>query len=124
MQEQHPEATFKKSLSLYIVLILMLIPFILSVNTDLAHFSQHTDTGVPKEFLWIIFTVDFLVLLCMVLIYFYRKVGAILLPVAVMMHFLLHDFYLSTTLYADLFLLFVYCGAGLAVIIPKWKIFR
>lgn len=124
MQEQSPETTIKRTRSFYIALIIMLLPFILSVNTDLAHFAEHHDTGVPAGFFWIIFIVDFLILLCMVLIYFYKKAGVVLLPFAVLLHFLLHNFYLSTTLYADMFLLFVYCGAGLAVIIPRWKAFR
>ena len=124
MEESHSETEYKRSTFFYIALILLLGAFFLSVNTDLAQFSEHKDTGVPQDFFWIIFSVDFLVVFSVVLIYFYKKAGAILFPVFVMTHFLLYNFYLSTRLLADLNVLFVYFAAGLLVIIPRWKVFR
>lgn len=124
MSNQNSEVSTKRTLSFYLAFVIMLIPFILSVNTDLAQFSEHKDTGIPPAFFNIIFSVDALIVLSMVLIYFYKKVGVILFPILVMMHFMLHNFYLSVSLYADLFLLFVFCGAGLAVIVPRWIAFK
>ena len=57
-------------------------------------------------------------------IYFYRKIGVILFPVAILFHFYLHEFYLSTMLYSDLFTLFSYVALGLLAIIPKWNFFK
>lgn len=108
----------------YIALGLMFFVFLLSLNTDLAHFSERKDTGVPDGFFWMIFTVDACIVLSLVLIYLYRKPGAVLFPCFVLAHFFLHNFYLSTTLFSDLNLLFVYFAAGLLVIIPRWSVFK
>lgn len=114
----------KKTAFFYIALILMLLGAALSINTDLAEFSQHTDLSIPKWFFWIIFSIDTLMIACMAAIYFYRKIGVILLPLLIMAHFLLHNFYLSTMLYSDLNFLFLYFAAGLLAVIPRWNYFK
>ncbi len=124
MEENHSQPLIKRSKFFYIALILLLPVFFLSVNTDLLHYSQRKDTGVPDFFFWIIFSVDLLIVVSIVLIYFYRKLGAILFPLMVITHFTMHNFYLSTMLLSDLNLLFVYFAAGLLVIIPRWSVFK
>lgn len=124
MQDYFQEQNPSKGLYFYLALALMLLVLVLSINTDAAHFALREKTGVPVEFFWIIFTVDILIVLSFVLIFFYKKAGAVLFPFFVLIHFFLHNFYLSTILFSDLNLLFVYFAAGLLVIIPRWKFFR
>ncbi len=118
------EKTTSRSKYFYIALVLLIFSLVLSFNTDLAQFTLHEKNGIPIEFFWIIFSVDALILFSLLLIYFYKKAGAILFPVLVFLHFMLHNFYLSTSLLADLNVLFVYFAAGLLVIVPRWKDFR
>lgn len=113
-----------RSISFYIALALLSVLFILSLNTDLQHFSQRLDTGVPNWLLAVLFSIDAATLVSILLIYFYKKIGVIALPILVLAHFLLHSFYLSTVLFSDMNLLFMFVGAGLLVIIPRWAQFR
>lgn len=124
MEQPYFTGTEKKSTFFYIALVLMLLGAALSINTDLAEFSQHADLSIPKWFFWLIFSIDVLMLACIISIYFYRKIGVIALPLLIMMHFLLHNFYLSTMLYSDLNFLFLYFAAGLLVVIPRWSFFK
>jgi hypothetical protein len=113
-----------RSLSFNLAHILIFIFFLLILNTDLAQYSQHTITGIPTGFVATIFVVDLCIVLMLVLQFFYKKIGTFLFPVFVLIHQGLYEFYLSTTLYAGLFLLFVYCTAGLLVVIPRWKSYK
>ena len=94
------------------------------LNTDMAQYSQHHETGVPSWFISVLFGVDAIILVSLILVYFFKKIGVYLLPLFVMVHHLLYEFYLSTTLLAGLHLLFVFLTAGLLVIIPRWKLFK
>ena len=124
MEETVQNKKLKRTKYFYIALALLFLAFLLSANTDLGHFSSRNYTGVPIEFFYIIFSVDFLVIFSMVLIYLYKKAGAILFPMFILIHFMLYNFYLSTTLLSDLNVLFVYFAAGLLVIIPRWNEFK
>lgn len=114
----------QKSRGFYIALGIMAAAFLLSMNTDLQFLSQRKEMQIPDEFLWIVFTVDILALLMIVLMAFFRKAGVILYPFVVILHFLLHHFYLSNIIYADINALFFYFVAGLFVVIPRWKYFK
>ena len=124
MENNTTENVIRRSKYFYIALVLLVLSLVLSFNTDLAQFTLHEKNGIPIEFFWIIFSVDALILFSLLLIYFYKKAGAIFFPVMVFLHFMLHNFYLSTSLLADLNVLFVYFAAGLLVIVPRWKNFR
>lgn len=124
MAEQYFGKTEKKSTFLYVAVALMLICAFLSVNTDLAEYAQHKILAIPQWFFGIIFTLDLLLLAAVAGILFFRKIAVISIPVLVMIHFLLHNFYLSTLLYSDLNILFMYLSAGLLAVIPRWQYFR
>jgi hypothetical protein len=94
------------------------------IGVDLTEYFQKTDINIPVWYFYLIFAVDIIGLLSIVGIYFYRKIGVILFPVAILFHFYLHEFYLSTMLYSDLFTLFSYVALGLLAIIPKWNFFK
>ncbi|WP_124641586.1 MULTISPECIES: hypothetical protein [Amniculibacterium] len=124
MENQYFGEVKKRSLSFYLALAITFIFYILMLNTDMAQYSQHHETGVPSWFISVLFGVDAIILVSLILVYFFKKIGVYLLPLFVMVHHLLYEFYLSTTLLAGLHLLFVFLTAGLLVIIPRWKLFK
>lgn len=114
----------KKSISLIVGIVLMVLCFILSINTDLAKFTDYKNLNIPLWFFYIIFSIDFFIIISLVLVLFYRKLGVFGLPLFVFLHFILNVYYLNLTLYADLFFLFIFFCAGLFSIIPRWKYFQ
>jgi hypothetical protein len=124
MENQYFDQSEKKTISFYFALVLTFILFLLMLNTDLAHYSQHENTRVPFWFVNLLIGLDIVIVLSLVFIYFYKKIGVFLFPISVFIHHLLYEFYLSTTLLAGLHLLFVFLTAGLLVIIPRWKFFK
>ena len=115
------DKSFKNNKDYYLSFGLILLVFLLSVNTDLAEFSQHQSLNIPTGFFYYTFGVDILVILSWILILFFRKIGVILFPVLVMLHFGLHNYFLSTYLYSDITALFLFVGVGLIAIIPRWN---
>lgn len=124
MTENYFGKTEKKSTFLYIAVGLMLLCAALSINTDLAEFAQHREIQIPRWFFWMIFAVDTAIVGSILCILLYRKIAVVAIPILVLVHFLLHHFYLSTMLYSDLNLLFVYFAAGLLAVIPRWQYFK
>lgn len=113
-----------KTVFFYFVIIILFVLSLLSIGVDLTEFSQKRDINIPQWFFHIIFTVDFILIASIIAIFFYRKIGVIVYPIAIIIHFFLHEFYLTTMLYSDLFNLFVFVGIGLLSIIPKWNFFK
>ena len=124
MNEDYFGKTEKKSTFLYIAVAVMLQCAGLSINTDLAEFSQPAEINIPKWFFVVIFSVDALIIAAILLVLTYRKAAVIAIPVLVLLHFILHQYYLSTMLYSDLNLLFFYVLAGLLAVIPRWQYFK
>ncbi len=124
MSENYFGKVEPKTKGFYIALSLVALAFLFSINTDLQFLSQSDEVHIPVAFLWIIFVIDILVLLMIALMMMFRKAGVILYPFLVLLHFLLHNFYLSTFLYFDLNALFFYFVVGLFVVIPRWKYFK
>ncbi len=124
MEENYFGDTSKKTTGFYIALVILLVCIGISVNTDLAQFSQHEDVQIPIWFFYVIFGLDILMVASVVLIYFYRKLGIYLLPVAASVHMIMNSFYLSVIRYSDLNILFAFFVAALFVTIPRWKYFK
>ncbi|MFN3019410.1 hypothetical protein ACK1KB_00285 [Chryseobacterium sp. TY3] len=108
----------------YGILIFLALHFYLSINTDLAEFTQHKDINIPTWYFYIVFVVDALVLLSLVLIAMWKKVGVYAFPIFMVAHFLIHNYFLSTFLYSDVSVLFFFVGLGLLAIIPRWNNFK
>ncbi|WP_300672856.1 hypothetical protein [Soonwooa sp.] len=108
----------------YGILIFLGLHFYLSVNTDLAEYTQHTDINIPTWYFYIVFAVDALAVLSLILIAMYKKIGVYAFPFFLIVHFLIHNYFLSTFLYSDVSVLFFFVGLGLLVVIPRWKDFR
>lgn len=116
--------TSKKTKGFVWALVFIALAFVLSINLDLAKFSEQVDLQIPAWFNYVVLLLDALVIVGLVLIYMYRKIGVYMVPVMVLLHYTLHQFYMSVMLYSDLFTLFVFCAAGLFVVIPRWNFFK
>lgn len=124
MENNYFDKTPEKNLSFYAAIGLLAFFLFLSIGIDITEFDQHQDINIPVGFSYLMLGIDLAALACIVGIYAYRKLAVYLYPVLVLLHLILHEFYLSTFLYADLFNLFVFVGVGLLAIIPKWNFFK
>lgn len=114
----------KKDLGFILSLLALLVFSIMGTGVDVDQYLQHTELKIPKWYFYIIFSVDVLILLSLVLIFFYRKIGVVLFPLLVGAHFYYHIYYLGTFLYTDVTSLFLFTGIGLLAFIPKWQFFK
>lgn len=116
--------SFKNNKDYYLFFGLIILVYLLSINTDYAEYSLHQKINIPGNFFYYTFGVDLMVIISWVLILLYRKIGVILFPIFVAVHFALHNYYLSTFLYSDVTVIFLYIGLGLLAIIPRWQVLR
>lgn len=115
------DRSYKNNKDYYIIFAIILLVYLLSINTDAQQFAQHDLINIPEGFFFFTFGADILAVICWFLIIFFRKVGIILFPVMVLIHFGLHNYFLSTYLYSDITALFLYIGLGLMAVIPRWS---
>lgn len=113
----------KKSTSFILSLVFTFIISTIGINFDITQFSQRKEINIPDWYFYIIFLVDILMILSLVFIFFYRKMGVIMFPIMVFLHFFLHNFYLSTFLYFDILVLFFYFLFVLMTTLPRWQSF-
>lgn len=113
-----------KGAAFIVTLAILLIITLNGFGIDLDEFNNHKDLEIPSWYFYLVFFVDFLMVVGLVLIFFYRKAGVYLFPAALIIHFFLHSFYLSTFLYTDVTNLFFFVTMGLLFIIPKWQFFK
>lgn len=118
------DRSFASNKDFYLIFGLIILVYFLSINTDLTEFSLHRSINIPQGFFYLTFGADILIILSWLIILFYRKVGVVLFPVFVMIHFGLHDYFLSTYLYSDVTTLFLFIGLGLFAVIPRWKFLK
>ena len=116
--------SFKNNKDHYLFFGLIILVYLLSINTDYAEYSLHQKINIPGNFFYYTFGIDILVVISWILILLFRKAGVILFPIFVAMHFGLHNYFLSTFLYSDITVLFLYIGLGLLSIIPRWNVLR
>ncbi|SDQ14630.1 hypothetical protein SAMN05421664_0728 [Chryseobacterium soldanellicola] len=97
---------------------------IMGLGIDVDEYLQHEYLNIPRWYFFIIFSIDFLMAVSLVLMFFYKKIGIFTFPTLLMLHFFMHNYYLSTFLYTDVTNLFLFTGFGMLAIIPKWKFFK
>jgi len=114
----------KKGLGFILALAALLLFTIMGVGIDIDEYLQHEFLNIPKWYFYFIFSIDILMVISIALMYFYRKTGIFTFPVLLLLHFFMHNYYLSTFLYTDVTNLFLFTGFGMLAIIPKWKFFR
>lgn len=124
MNDDFSNESPKKDLGFILSLCALLLFSLMGIGIDSDEYLQKTDLNIPGFYFLLIFFTDLLMIVGLLLIFFYRKIGVYLFPVAVVLHFMLHNYYLSTFLYTDVTNLFLYISVGLLAFIPKWKFFK
>lgn len=127
MKENYFKGEVKtRGMGFIISLLAMLLFSVMGIGIDVDGYLQATEKSVeiPLWYFYIIFAVDVVIILSLILIYFYRKAGAILFPLFTLAHFVCHIYYLDTFLYSDVTALFLFIGIGLVAFLPKWQFFK
>jgi hypothetical protein len=129
MEKEYKEYSYfdedpKKGWGFILALASLLLFTFMGIGLDFDEYLQHETLNIPSGYFYFIFSIDILMIVGIVLMFFYRKIGIILFPVMLVLHFFMHNYYLSTFLYSDVTNLFLFTGFGMLAIIPKWKFFR
>ena len=124
MNEEFSNESPKKDLGFVLSLSALLLFTLMGIGIDSDEYVQQNDLNIPGFYFILIFLIDLLMIIGLILIFFYRKMGVYLFPAAVVLHFFLHNFYLSTFLYTDVTNLFIFISVGLLAFIPKWQFFK
>lgn len=116
----------QKGIGFIISLIGLSLFTIMGIGIDVDQFVQQKEGNIfiPNWYFYLIFFIDTIIVLSILLIYFYKKIGVVLFPIFTLLHFLVHMYYLETFLYSDVTSLFMFIGIALLAIIPKWQFFR
>ncbi|SIT21762.1 hypothetical protein SAMN05421786_109160 [Chryseobacterium ureilyticum] len=114
----------KKGWGFVLAFAALMLFTVMGLGIDVDEYLQHEYLDIPRWYFYIIFSIDALMMIGLVLMFFYRKVGIIMFPVLLVLHFFMHNYYLSTFLYTDVTNLFLFTGFGMLAIIPKWKFFK
>ena len=124
MNEEFSNESPKKDLGFILSLAALLLFTLMGIGIDSDEYVQQNDLNIPGFYFILIFLIDLLMIIGLILIFFYRKMGVYLFPAAVVLHFFLHNYYLSTFLYTDVTNLFIFISVGLLAFIPKWQFFK
>ncbi|SFN21362.1 hypothetical protein SAMN05421594_1515 [Chryseobacterium oleae] len=114
----------KKGWGFILAFAALMLFTIMGLGIDVDEYLQHEYLQIPRWYFFVIFSIDVLMMIGLVLMFFYRKVGIIMFPALLVLHFFMHNYYLSTFLYTDVTNLFLFTGFGMLAIIPKWKFFK
>ena len=124
MNEEFSNESPKKDLGFILSLAALLLFTMMGIGIDYDEYVQQNDLNIPGFYFILIFLIDLLMIVGLILIFFYRKIGVYLFPAAVVLHFFFHNYYLSTFLYTDVTNLFIFISVGLLAFIPKWQFFK
>ncbi|MBP6378456.1 MAG: hypothetical protein KA289_03660 [Kaistella sp.] len=124
MNEEFSNESPKKDLGFILSLAALLLFTLMGIGIDSDEYVQQNDLNIPGFYFILIFLIDLLMIVGLILIFFYRKIGVYLFPAAVVLHFFFHNYYLSTFLYTDVTNLFIFISVGLLAFIPKWQFFK
>ena len=124
MNEEFANESPKKDLGFILSLGALLLFTLMGIGIDADEYLQKQEINIPDWYFVLVFSVDVLMILGLVLIFFYRKIGIFLFPAGVLAHYLIHNDYLSTFLYTDVTNIFLFISIGLLAFIPKWQFFK
>ena len=124
MNEEFSNESPKKDLGFILSLAALLLFTMMGIGIDSDEYVQQNDLNIPGFYFILIFLIDLLMIVGLILIFFYRKIGVYLFLAAVVLHFFFHNYYLSTFLYTDVTNLFIFISVGLLAFIPKWQFFK
>ena len=114
----------KKGWGFVLAFAALMLFTVMGLGIDVDEYLQHEYLEIPRWYFYVIFSIDFLMMIGLILMFFYRKAVIFMFPVLLVLHFFMHNYYLSTFLYTDVTNLFLFTGFGMLAIIPKWKFFK
>ncbi|OCA80024.1 hypothetical protein BBH99_17050 [Chryseobacterium contaminans] len=114
----------KKGWGFVLAFAALMLFTVMGLGIDVDEYLQHEYLEIPRWYFYVIFSIDALMMIGLILMFFYKKVGIIMFPALLVLHFFMHNYYLSTFLYTDVTNLFLFTGFGMLAIIPKWKFFK
>lgn len=114
----------KITTTFYVAIGALALFTLMGLGLDGDEFLQRESLNIPDWYFFVVFSVDILALLSLLGFAFFRKFAIFTFPVFVLLHFYIHQFYLSTFLYTDVTNMFLFITLGLFTIIPKWKYFK
>ena len=114
----------KKGWGFILAFAALMLFTIMGLGIDVDEYLQHEYLQIPRWYFYVIFSIDVLMMIGLVLMFFYRKAGIFMFPALLVLHFFMHNYYRSTFLYTDVTNLFLFTGFGMLAIIPKWKFFK
>ncbi|PWN63565.1 hypothetical protein C1631_021535 [Chryseobacterium phosphatilyticum] len=114
----------KKGWGFVLAFAALMLFTVMGLGIDVDEYLQHEYLEIPRWYFYVIFSIDFFMMIGLILMFFYRKIGIFMFPVLLVLHFFMHNYYLSTFLYTDVTNLFLFTGFGMLAIIPKWKFFK
>ena len=124
MNDEFKNEDPKKDMGFMLSLGALLLFSLMGMGIDTDEFLQRVELHIPTSYFFFIFGIDLMMILGLALIFFYRKAGVFLFPIAVLAHYTAHNYYLSTFLYTDVTNLFLFISVGLLAFIPKWQFFK
>ncbi len=124
MNKEFAHESPKKDLGFILSLCALLLFTLMGIGIDTDEYLQKQEINIPQWYFIMVFCVDALMIIGLILIFFYRKIGIFLFPAAVLAHYLIHNYYLSTFLYTDVTNIFLFISIGLLAFIPKWQFFK
>ncbi|MGO4709394.1 hypothetical protein AB4Y90_09810, partial [Chryseobacterium sp. 2TAF14] len=85
MEKEYKEYSYfdedpKKGWGFILALASLLLFTFMGIGLDFDEYLQHEGLNIPKEYFYIIFSVDILMILGIVLMFFYKKIGIVLFP--------------------------------------------
>lgn len=104
-------------ISLGLVFLFMLMRFGIEVD----EFVQRKDISLPDWFFYLQLLIDIESIASLILVILFKKIGVFGFIIGVLFHFFSNLFWLSTFLYTDIMILFLFSGLSMVFIIPKWK---
>ncbi|VDH05774.1 hypothetical protein [Bergeyella zoohelcum] len=104
----------------WVTLIVLIVFSIMTMGVDVDQVLQRTEIHIPEWYFYIIFSVNAVMIVALVLLFFFKRLGLILFPISVLLHFSFHIYFLGTFLYTDLMTLFMYFALGLLYFVPLW----
>ncbi|MBP2619380.1 hypothetical protein [Chryseobacterium jejuense] len=114
----------KKGWGFVLAFAALMLFTVMGLGIDVDEYLQHEYLEIPRWYFYVIFSIDAMMMIGLVLMFFYKKIGIIMFPALLVLHFFMHNYYLSTFLYTDVTNLFLFTGFGMLAIIPKWKFFK
>lgn len=123
MQNPAQNTVKKNSIGVTILIVALFAINLHLLRADMVIFQDKIKYQIPFWFIMLNYSLLFCSLSSLLLIYFRRKIGVIVFPLALIAHFVFHVQFIQIYQYFSLFALFIFT-IGLVSWLPKWEGFK